>query len=169
MESTRKRLRDYSRPVAAVLLLGLASGALWAQGFSGGLRAASILPGPVVKLQPGKTAEVSVAIQIRPNYHINSNAPADEYLIPTRLTWEPSGLDWKKTDYPEAETVSYSFSDKPLSVYSNKIVIVSHFAVPESVPASLKELKGKLRYQACNNRACLPPKTVEVSVPVLSR
>jgi len=160
----RKRLRRYSKPLAVVLLVALASGALWAQGFSGGLRAATVVPGAAVKLEPGKTAEVSVAIQIRPNYHINSNAPADEYLIPTRLTWESSGLDWKKTEYPEAETVNYSFSDKPLSVYSNKIVIVSHFAVPEKVPASLTELKGKLRYQACNNRACLPPKTADVTV-----
>ena len=160
-------MRAFSRPVAAVLILGLASGALWAQGFSGGLRAATILPGPAVKLEPGKTAEVSVSIQIRPKYHINSNTPADEYLIPTKLTWESSGLRLTKTEYPEPETVKYSFSDKPLSVYSNKIVIVSHFAVPEKAPASLTELKGKLRYQACNNRACLPPKTADVTVRVV--
>ena len=157
-------MRRYSKPLAVVLLLGLASGALWAQGFSGGLRAATVVPGAAVKLQPGKTAEVSVAIQIRPNYHINSNAPTDEYLIPTKLTWGSSSLQLTKTEYPEAETVNYSFSDKPLSVYSNKIVIVSHFAVPEKMPASLTELKGKLRYQACNNRACLPPKTANVTV-----
>jgi hypothetical protein len=24
---------------------------------------------------------------------------------------------------------------------------------------------GKLHYQACNDRACFPPKTVEVTVP----
>ena len=63
---------------------------------------------------------MSVSIQIRPNYHINSNTPADEYLIPTRLTWESSGLDLTKTEYPEPETVKYSFSDKPLSVYSKQ-------------------------------------------------
>lgn len=164
----RKTLRGFSKPVAAVILLGLASGALWAQGFSTGLRAVTVVPGAAVKLEPGKTAEVSVAIQIRPSYHINSDAPADEYLIPTKLTWESSGLELTKTEYPEAETVNYSFSDKPLSVYSNKIVIVSHFAVPETVPASLTELKGKLRYQACNNRACLPPKTADVSVQVVA-
>ena len=117
-----------------------------------------------MKLQPGETAAVPVTVRIRPAYHINSNAPADEYLIPTKLTWEPSLLVCKKTDYPEAEIVSYSFSKKPLAVYSNKIVIVSHFAVPENVPVTLTELKGEFRYQACNSRACLPPKTIEVIV-----
>ena len=27
-------------------------------------------------------------------------------------------------------------------------------------------MAGKLRYQACNNKACFPPKTVEVKLPV---
>ena len=159
-------MRLCSSLIAVLLLPGLSGGALWAQGFSRGLRAASIVPGPAVKLQPGGTAAVPVTVQIRPAYHINSNAPADEYLIPTKLTWESSLLVWKKTDYPEAEIVNYSFSKKPLAVYSNKIVIVSHFAVPENVPETLTGLKGEFRYQACNSRACLPPKTVEVSVPV---
>lgn len=159
-------MRLFPSLIAALLLPGLASGVLSAQSFSRGLRVASIVPGPAVKLPPGATATVPVTVQIRPTYHINSNTPADEYLIPTKLTWEPSLLVWKRTDYPEAEIVNYSFSKKPLEVYSNKIVIVSHFAVPENVPETLTELKGEVRYQACNNRACLPPKTVEVSVPV---
>ena len=96
-------MRLCSSLIAVLLLPGLSGGALWAQGFSRGLRAASIVPGPAVKLQPGGTAAVPVTVQIRPAYHINSNAPADEYLIPTKLTWESSLLVWKKTDYPESQ------------------------------------------------------------------
>ena len=73
-----------------------------AQTFSGGLRAATVLPGPVVKLKPGAVVDVSVAIQIRPAYHINSSRPADEYLIPTQLSWAPSGLDLKTNRLPRA-------------------------------------------------------------------
>ena len=48
--NTRKRLRTFSRTgLPLSFYWGLASGALWAQGFSGGLRAATILPGPAVK------------------------------------------------------------------------------------------------------------------------
>lgn len=161
-------MRLFSSLIAALLLPGLASGVLSAQSqsFSRGLRVASIVPGPAVKLQPGETAAVPITVRIRPSYHINSNEPADEYLIPTKLTWEPSLLLWKRTDYPEAEIVNYAFSKKPLAVYSNKIVILSHFAVPEKVSPTLTELKGEFRYQACNSRACLPPKTIEVIVPV---
>lgn len=157
-------MKLYSRSLVALLVAGTAS-LSGAQTFSGGLRAATVLPGPVVKLKPGSAVDVPVAIQIRPAYHINSSRPADEYLIPTQLTWEPSGLDVKAIDYPEPELVNYSFSKQPLSVYSNKVVIVSHFAVPNDLPP-LTELKGRLRYQACNSRACLPPKTADVTVAV---
>jgi len=149
--------------LTTVLLLAVAVSATWGQTFSAGMRAATVVPGPVVRLKPGENVSVPVTVQIRPAYHINSNEPADEYLIPTKLTWETSGLVLTQTDYPEPELVTYSFSEKPLSVYSNKIVIVSHFKAPQDMPA-LTELKGRLRYQACNNKACLPPKTAEVKV-----
>jgi len=150
--------------LAAVLLI-VCAGVSAGQTFSGGLRAATVIPGPQVELKPGATVKVPVTVQIRPAYHINSSRPADEYLIPTTLTWEPSGLDLRKTEYPEPEKVNYSFSAQPLSVYSNKIVITSHFSVPDEVPA-LTELKGRLRYQACNSKACFPPKTADVSIAV---
>jgi hypothetical protein len=38
--------------------------------------------------------------------------------------------------------------------------------VPASVPPGLVNVAGKLRYQACNDRMCLPPKTIDVTVPV---
>ncbi|RPH74663.1 MAG: hypothetical protein EHM80_17555 [Nitrospiraceae bacterium] len=62
--------------------------------------------------------------------------------------------------------VTYAFSEEPLSVYSGIIVLKTSFAVPKQVPATLAELKGRLRYQACNDKECLPPATLEVSVPV---
>jgi thiol:disulfide interchange protein DsbD len=158
-------LKVCSRLFLAALLLAGAATVSGAQTFSSGLRAATVLPGPLVKLKPGETIEVPVSIQIRPAYHINSSQPADEYLIPTALTWEPSGLDLKQTDYPEPEFVSYPFSSQPVSVYSNKIVIVSRFAVPDNAPA-LTQLKGRLRYQACNSKACFPPTSTDVTVAV---
>jgi hypothetical protein len=38
--------------------------------------------------------------------------------------------------------------------------------VPKPLPSDLKELAAKLRYQACTDKACLPPVTVDVKVPV---
>ncbi len=60
----------------------------------------------------------------------------------------------------------YSFSDKPLSVYTGGFELVTRFKVPATAAPGLLVVAGKLRYQACNDRMCLAPKTVDISLPV---
>jgi hypothetical protein len=100
--------------------------------------------------------------QIRGGYHVNSNTPADQYLIPLRLTWDASQIKTIDVSYPKPQMVSYSFSPKPLSVHTGDFDIVTRFQVPPQAPLGPSVLAGKLRYQACNDSMCLPPKTVEV-------
>jgi DsbC/DsbD-like thiol-disulfide interchange protein len=156
------KLRGASFGAAAVVFL-LAGVAL---GQFRGVQAASVLPHSGVQLKPGEELSVPLKVVIRPGYHINSNTPAEDYLIPTRLTWNDAGLKVKSIDYPVPEIVKYEFSEKPLSVFSGSITLRSALAVPDPVPAGLKELTGKLRYQACTEKACLPPVTVDVTVPI---
>jgi hypothetical protein len=134
-----------------------------------GVQAASVLPPSAVQLKAGEEASIPLQIVIRPGYHINSDQPAEDYLIPTRLTWNDTGLKVTSVAYPKAETVKYEFSEKPLSVFSNRITLRSTLAVPDPIPAGLQELTGKFRYQACNEKACLPPVTLDVTVPVVAR
>ena len=131
-----------------------------------GVQAASVLPPTAVQLKAGGELSIPLKVVIRPGYHINSDTPAEDYLIPTRLTWNDAGLEVKSIDYPEPEIVKYEFSEKPLSVFSNSITLRSTLVVPDPVPAGLTELTGKLRYQACTEKACLAPVTLDVSVPV---
>ena len=130
------------------------------------LEVASVQPAAPVKLAAGKTIDVPVSIRIRRGYHINSDKPAESYLIPTSLTWDVPGFKTVSVKYPEAEVVKYDFSEKPLSVYSGTIEITSTLTAPAELPAGLTELTGKFRYQACNNKACLPPRTTEFAVPL---
>jgi hypothetical protein len=130
------------------------------------LEVASVQPTAPVKIAAGKSVEIPLSIRIRRGYHINSDKPAESYLIPTSLTWDIPGFETAAVKYPEAEVVKYDFSDKPLSVYSGTIEITSTLTAPAGLPAGLTELSGKFRYQACNDKACLPPRTTEFSVPV---
>jgi thiol:disulfide interchange protein DsbD len=114
----------------------------------------------------GSTAEIKLTAQLRTGYHANSNTPSDEYLIPMRLTWSNSPLEVAEVVYPKAQMEKYSFSDKPLSVYTGDFEVLTKFKVPASAAAGQAVLTGKLRYQACTDRMCLPPKTVEVTLPV---
>ena len=60
----------------------------------------------------------------------------------------------------------YAFSDKPLSVYTGNFDLITKFKVGTSAMPGQVIMTGKLRYQACTDRMCLQPKTIDVSVPV---
>ncbi len=108
---------------------------------------------------------VPVAVRVRRGYHINSDQPKEEYLIPTRLAWADAPFPIQSVTYPEAEELRTSFSELPLAVFSDRFEIVTVFQV-EAMPAGRKELRGSLKFQACNDSSCLPPTTIPVSVPI---
>jgi len=114
----------------------------------------------------GSTVEAKLTVELRNGYHCNSDKPSDEYLIPLKLTWTPGVLEAVDIAYPKPNLEKYSFSDKPLSVYTGDFEIVTKFKVPATAAAGPAILTAKLRYQACTDRMCLPPKTVDVSLPV---
>ena len=107
-----------------------------------------------------------LAVQLRNGYHVNSNTPAEDYLIPLGLTWNVSPLEVREIIYPKPKMEAYPFSTKPLSVYTGDFEIVTRFAVSAKARLGVSIVTGKLRYQACTRSACLPPKTVEVRLPV---
>src|SRR5690348_10675427 len=119
----------------------------------------------VAKRNSGVTAKI--AVTLGPGYHVNSNAPHETYLIPLRLTWTAAPLEVETVIYPRARDETYQFSpQQPLSVFTGNFDIATKFKTPPDATAGLLILAGKLRYQACNNTMCFPPKTVEVKLPV---
>lgn len=107
-----------------------------------------------------------VHAQLREGYHVNSNTPAEDYLIPLKLTWNATPLEVISVEYPAPKLEKYPFSAKPLSVFSGDFDITTKFKVPANAPNGPAILTGKLRYQACTDRMCLPPKTIEVPLTV---
>ena len=144
---------------------GLSLAAAAGFGQFAGFSAASIEPAPAVALTPGAAVEVPVSVRIRKGYHINSNQPLEDYLIPTKLSWDAAPLVVVSIDYPQAEEIRPSFSAKPLAVYSSRIVIRTRFQAP-AAETGLSELRGKFRFQACDDKSCLPPQTIDFSTPV---
>jgi Disulphide bond corrector protein DsbC len=110
------------------------------------------------------TAKIDVSIAA--GYHVNSNAPHEAYLIPLRLTWTPAPLAVETVTFPKASDEKYPFSDQPLSVFTGNFAIATKFKVPADALSGPAILAGKLRYQACNNTMCFPPKTVEIKLPI---
>jgi DsbC/DsbD-like thiol-disulfide interchange protein len=114
----------------------------------------------------GASVQAKIPVTVMTGYHVNSNKPNEEYLIPLKLTWTATGaLEGGAITYPTPQQEKYEFSEKPLSVYTGNITLVANFKVAANAPAGPGAAAGKLRYQACSNKACYPPKTIDVSVP----
>jgi hypothetical protein len=136
-------------------------------------------PGPqtsVVKMAPvatvtavqGKPATVSLIFRVANGYHINSNQPKAEYLIPTVLKVEATtDIVIGKTTYPEGKDMSFAFApDEKLNVYTGDFKIDVLVRPLMSVQTGKYVVRGTLKYQACDNQACYPPKQLPVSFDV---
>lgn len=118
-------------------------------------------------MKRGATATVKVAAALSDGFHMNSHTPAEEYLIPLTLKWATTGpVEVGEVSYPKPQMVKVPFQEKPLSVLTGKIEIATQFKVPASAAVGPVTVAGKLRYQACDDKRCFPPKTLDVKVPV---
>jgi len=158
-------------------LLALCALALMA-GLAGNVQAQEavpLAPAQVVKthayasLDPvprGKDFQVAVVVDINQAYHMNSHKPSDSYLIPTTITPQlPAGFALVDTNYPAGHDKKFPFSpDKPLNVYSGTVTLRLKLSAQSSAQLGSVTIPMTLRYQACNNSACLPPVKVPVSV-----
>jgi hypothetical protein len=119
-----------------------------------------------VKAKIGSTVEVKLPLVLRPGFHVNSNPAADKYLIPLQLSWDPGVLGAASVAYPKPVTEKYPFYPVPLLVYSGTFEVTTTFRVAPTAAPGPAAINGKLRYQACNDRECLQPKTMNVALQV---
>jgi len=114
--------------------------------------------GPSEAVRAGSTVLLTVVLDIKAPYHINSDKPLEDYLVPTTLEFEPvSGLEIGPARFPVAEAKMFSFSVTPLAVYEGIVKIPVEVKPGEELKGENVFLKGKIRYQACNDSTCLPP------------
>jgi hypothetical protein len=123
---------------------------------------------PLATAQRAQATMVNLNFRVPPGYHINSNTPKSEFLIPTALKMDlPTDIILGKIEYPAGEETTFPFSpDEKLSVYSGDFTIAVAVHPLHSVVPGKYVMHGVLRYQACDNAACYPPKALPVSFEV---
>jgi DsbC/DsbD-like thiol-disulfide interchange protein len=120
-----------------------------------------------VELQAGKSAQATLRLAIKEGYHINAN-PASQYQIATQLTVEQSeGVTGGQPVYPPSIMKKFKFSEQPLAVYEKEAVINLPLNAAANATKGERSLPARLRYQACDDEVCYPPKNLQVQIPVL--
>jgi hypothetical protein len=128
----------------------------------------TVAPIENVTVKRGKSAPVQMQFRVAPGFHINSNKPKSELLLPTVVNFDvPTNVSIAKVTYPAGEELTFPFSpDEKLSVYTGDFTVKGLVAVSKETTKGTYRVHGVLRYQACDNRACYPPTSVPLAFDV---
>jgi len=128
----------------------------------------SALPTPIEAIHRGEPGEVELRFRVTPGYHVNSNTPKSEFLIPTTLKLDaPTDIVIGKITYPAGRDMAFPFSpDEKLSVYTGDFALAVVVRPLHTVLPAKYMIRGRLRYQACDNAQCYPPKQLPVQFEV---
>lgn len=113
-----------------------------------------------VKVSQGDEFKTTLEITIDQTWHINSQKPNDDFLIPSEITAKGNGVKLIKVIYPEAHNIKLAFSEELVSVYEGTASAKLTFRVDKNAPVGKQKVLVTLDYQACNDMTCMPPNDV---------
>jgi hypothetical protein len=120
-----------------------------------------------IPLGSTESKPVQIEVNVLKGFHLQANPASRENLIPTELIVEPSSLLQISTpSYPKGTPFRFSPIGNEILTYTGKFQIGLQISrlqpgsykrqKPKPVTASML-VKGKLRYQACDEKTCLRP------------
>ena len=131
---------------------------------SGSVVKVSVTP---LEIKAGESNEALVTVTTQGGYHINANPPSFEYLKATELDLEDTPdivVDY--IYYPNPQVKKFAFAAEPLRVYEGEKQLKVMLNADKSAPKGPRTLAAKLNVQACDEKVCYPPGSLNVSIPV---
>jgi len=122
-----------------------------------------------ILLGPTEQKPVQIEVKVLKGFHLQANPASRENLIPTELILDPSPqLQFSTPNYPKGTPFRFSPVGNEILTYSGSFQIgvqisrlpaTAKTATSPAQNPTLKTMlvKGKLRYQACDEKTCLRP------------
>jgi len=109
-------------------------------------------------VRAGDVVRGALTVTLPEGFHVQSNKPRDPDLIPTELTIDaPAGVTVKEVVFPAPIDVKLAGSNQPLAVFERTFSIGVQFALAPNAAAGRIDVPARLRYQACDDKACFAP------------
>jgi DsbC/DsbD-like thiol-disulfide interchange protein len=109
-----------------------------------------------------QTLTLDLVATMKPGYHVASNiAPA--YPLKVKLL-ENDAAQLQNVVYPAPK--SHKLGDEILSVFDGDVRLKLTLKIAANAPVGRTVLTGKVSYQACDDRACLRPDSIDIKVPL---
>jgi len=120
----------------------------------------------VTQVKKGSSFEAETVVKIAGGWHINSHKPSQEYMIATTIEIEPmEGLIVSDIRYPKATMAKLALAEDSLSVYEGTVSIVVPFMSTDKLAPGKNSAVGKITIQACNDKVCLAPSRISITLP----
>jgi cytochrome c biogenesis protein CcdA len=117
-----------------------------------------------VQVHPGTMVRALLRVQIPAGLKLQANQPRDPSLIPTVLSFDAvPGVTVTETVFPDTTEVELPGYAEPLVVYAGDLVIGVTFELDADVPPGDLVIPGHLQYQACDDRQCFIPRTIDTA------
>jgi Disulphide bond corrector protein DsbC len=114
-----------------------------------------------------KIYEIHMKATIQTSWHLYSQKqPEDAIAIPTSFTVNPNPLftlDGKIKEVGKMEVMNDASLGVSANQYSNTVDFVQKIKLKAKVKTSFS---GSVEYQTCDDKKCLPPKTVRYNVAI---
>lgn len=112
----------------------------------------------------GKAVRGTIVLSIPGGLHANSNRPGNEYQIPTTVRLSGEGAKVSGVSYPRGKNRKFAFSDGTINVYEGRTSFPFTVTVPANFKGNTIKVRATVRYQACTDEVCYPPKSKEVTL-----
>ena len=114
-----------------------------------------------------KEYEVQMTATMPKGWHVYSQQqPKEAIAIPTSIAFNKNplvNLEGKVKEVGKLEKFHDAVLDVSAYQYSNKVVFVQKIKLRGKVKTNVT---GKVEFQACTDEKCLPPKTIDFSIPL---
>lgn len=130
-----------------------------------GKQVVTVAPPHEIAAKRGGTVTGSLEVTIQSGYHVNSDKPREEFLIPLKLTWTGGPLVARRIVYPSPGQVKVG--GDTLDVFTGTFGITTEFAVPPRAATGLAMMAGTLHYQACDSQSCKRPAILLIHLPIV--
>lgn len=122
-----------------------------------------------VDVQPGGSARVAISVRLPEGFHMNSDKPRDENLIPITVAMEAvPTVASAQVAFPAAVDLKQEGEPVPLRVFEREFTIGVQFTVAADAATGVHRVPLRVRYQACDEKQCYLPITapLEASLTV---
>ncbi len=125
---------------------------------------AQTFSGSVGTIKRGGAGKGTIVMSIPDGLHVNSNRPNSQYAIPTVVRISAVGAKVGGISYPRGRNRKFGFSEDTLNVYEGRTAFKFNVTVPVNFKGNVIKVNAVVKYQACTNEVCYPPKTKEITL-----